>query len=402
MSSIFDHVPLSPVDPILGLPIAFAADCSPFKVNLGIGTYKTADGQPFILSAVKKAESILLQKSSNKEYLPIEGDAEFLACASKLLFGQDLLLAQPELFFFAQSVGGTSALRIGGEFLAKLISQTIFIPQPTWANHKQTFERAGLNVGSYPYFDFKTHRFDFDGMCDAIRNMPPKSCILLHACCHNPTGTDPNLEQWKALCDLIKKQQLIPFFDVAYHGFGEDLDTDAQAIRLFIQEQQEMLIAYSFSKNFSLYGERVGFLTCVTTNQTATALVGSQIKNIIRGNYSNPPLHGASIVSTILKSHDLTVEWKLELNSMCMRIKEMRKALVAALSVYVHQCDFSFLLEQKGLFSFLGLDLEQVNFLRAERALYMPINGRINIAGLNTQNISYVAESIAHAISQNK
>lgn len=390
----FNDISQLPDDPIFGLPIAFAADPRPNKVNLGIGAYKTADGYPLVLASVRKAESILLRKHLNKEYLPIEGDCEFLQYALQLLLGRDSLLWQTGQFFIAQSVGGASALRTGGEFLAKLVSKIIFLSQPSWSNHKQIFERAGLNVGSYPYFDPQTRLLDYQGMCEAIKNMPPKSIILLHGCCHNPTGIDPTFEQWKELSELIKKHQIIPFFDIAYQGFNQGLDQDAQAIRYFVNEGHEMLIAYSFAKNFGLYGERVGFLTIVCSKVDQVPKIGSQIKILIRGNYSNPPLHGACIVSTILKSPELTLQWKTELNNMSERIKEMRKALVAALLVKGQDQNFAYLHQQSGLFSFLGLTPAQVQYLRKEKALYMPNNGRINIAGLNTQNVSYVAEAL--------
>ncbi len=396
----FNDIPQAAVDPILGLPIAFAADSRPYKVNLGVGAYQTAEGFPLVLTSVRKAECLIQQKHLNKEYLPIEGDGEFIRCALQLLLGNDSLLFKSGKFFAAQAVGGASALRIAGEFLTKFVSKTIFISQPSWSNHKLIFERAGLNVGSYPYFNPQTYKLDYSGMCEAIRNMPPGSVILLHGCCHNPTGLDPTFEQWQELSELIKKQQLIPLFDIAYQGFGEDIDQDAQAIRYFIQEGHEMLVAYSFSKNFGLYGERVGFLTVTCAKPEAAPKLGSQIKILIRGNYSNPPIHGARIVSTILKSHELTSEWKTELNNMRERIKEMRKALVAALFVQGQDHNFSYIHEQKGLFSFSGLNPKQVQYLREEKGIYMPSNGRINIAGLNTQNLSYVAESLLAVMKQ--
>lgn len=390
----FSEIPQLPDDPILGLPIVFAADPRTNKINLGIGSYKTAEGLPLVLTCVKKAECQLLQKHLNKEYLPIDGDPEFIRCALLLLLGIDSPLFQSNQFFAAQTVGGASALRIACEFLAKLASKTIFHSQPSWSNHKLIFERAGLNVGSYPYFDPKSRLLDFQGMCEAIRNMPAKSIILLHGCCHNPTGIDPSFEQWKELSDLIKKQQLIPLFDIAYQGFGQDLDEDARAIRHFVNEGHEMLIAYSFSKNFGLYGERTGFLTITCTNQESVSKIGSQVKTLIRGNYSTPPLHGARIVSTILKSPELTLEWKTELNNMRERVEEMRKALIAALHVEGQDRNFDYLYQQNGLFCFPGLSPEQVQLLRSEKGIYMPSNGRINVAGLNTHNVSYVAQSL--------
>lgn len=390
----FNDVPLLPEDPILSLPLAFKTDSRPHKVNLGIGVYQTAEGHPLILTSVRKAESQLLHKHLNKDYLPIEGDGEFIRCALQLLLGSDPPLLQARQLFAAQTVGGAGALRLAGEFLAKLVSKTIFLSQPSWSNHKQIFERAGLNVGSYPYFDPHTCLLDYKGMCESIKNMPLRSVILLHGCCHNPTGIDPTFEQWKELSELIKKQQLIPLFDIAYHGFGQGLNEDAQALRYFVSEGHELLIAYSFSKNFGIYGERVGFLTLTCSTAEALPKISSQMKSLIRGNYSNPPLHGARIISTILKSPELTMEWKQELSNMRQRLQEMRKALIAALLVHGQNRNFAYLHQQSGLFSFLGLSPEQVQYLRQEKAIYMPSNGRLNIAGLHTQNLSYVAESL--------
>lgn len=396
--SFFNEIPQLPEDPIFGLPIAFAADPRPHKINLGIGAYKTAEGHPLVLTSVRKAESILLQKSLNKEYLPIEGDPDFIRCGFQLLFGADSSLFETGNFFTAQTIGGASALRIAGEFLASLIGKTIFISQPTWSNHKPIFERAGLNVGSYPYYDPKTRLLDYEGMRQAIKNMPPGSAILLHGCCHNPTGIDPTFEQWTELSEIIKEQKVIPLFDIAYQGFGQGIEEDARPIRHFVSEGHEMFITYSFSKNFGLYGERVGFLTAVCSQPEQVSKIGSQMKSLIRGNYSNPPLHGARIVSTILKSHELTQEWKGELNNMRERVAEMRKALIAALHVKGNGRGFAYMYQQTGLFSFLGLTAEQVHYLQDEKGIYMPSNGRINVAGLNTQNISDVAEALLAVI----
>lgn len=399
--SFFQNIPLLPVDPIFGVSHAFTADPRPNKINLSVGAYKTAEGQPLVLSSVKKAENILLQRALNKEYLPIEGDPQFLESAAQLMLGADSPVLQSGRYFSAQSVGGTSALRISAELLAKCSSKMIFIPQPSWENHKQTFEHAGLKVGTYPYLDPLTHYLDYSGMCEAIQNMPKKSIILLHACCHNPTGVDLNEEQWKELSDLIQKQELIPFFDMAYHGFGKGLEEDAKAVRYFANKIPEMVIAYSFSKNFSLYGERVGFLMVISP-PTFLLSLKSQIKSLIRGNYSNPPLHGARIVSTILQSPELGLEWKKELEGMRERIEEMRRTFIAALLAQTTDRDLSYLKEQQGLFSFLGLGAPQVQYLRDEKAIYMPYTSRINVASLNTQNVSYVAESIASSMQCEK
>lgn len=392
--SFFTDIPQMPVDPILGLPIAFAADTRADKINLGVGSYKTAEGNPLVLSAVTKAEQLILQQHLDKEYLHIEGDDTFIRSLFELLIGKKSHLLQKKNYFAAQTVGGAGALRIGGEFLKKLITKTIYLPEPSWANHKQIFERSGLDVQSYPYLDTQSHCLNFKGTCQAIQRMPANSVILLHGCCHNPTSIDPTLEQWKELSSLLKKQHIIPFFDVAYQGFGDGLEKDVEPIRFFIEQGHEMLIAYSCSKNFGLYGERVGLFAIVSSTADQIPNIASQVKVMIRGNYSNPPLHGARIVSTILTSAELTIEWKKELENMRERIMHMRKALIEALRRDKNGHDFSYLEQQKGMFSFIGLTPYQVERLRDERAIYMPANGRINLAGLNSGNVSIVANAL--------
>lgn len=387
-----------PEDPILSLPGAFAADPRPNKVNLGIGSYKTADGKPLVLTAVKKAESLMLQRNLNKEYLPIEGDMEFVNCGLQLLLGPELANLNPNQITACQTIGCSSALRLSGEFLANFVTKTIFISQPSWLNHKLIFERAGLKTGSYPYFNSATHQIDFKGMCEAIKNMPKKSAIVLQASCHNPTGTDPTLEQWKEISSLIKQQELVTVFDISYQGIGQDLDKDVEPVRYFLKEKHEMFLCYSFAKNFGLYGERLGFLAIIHSNPELKAAILSQINTTIRSIYSTPPIHGPNIVKTILKSPDLAREWKTELDNMRGRIKEMRTAFVASLLARGAQQDFTYINQQKGLFSLCGLTQEQVMRLRQEKAIYIPYNGRINIAGITTQNLDYVAESILSII----
>lgn len=387
----FNDVALLPDDPILSIPILFAADPCPTKVNLGIGAYKTAEGQPLVLTSVRKAEAQLSSKHLDKEYLPIEGDSEFIKCGLEILLGHDI----PKNLFSAQTIGGTGALRIAGEFLARNGFKNIFLSQPSWSNHKLIFERSGLNVGSYPYYDSVNQSLDFNGMREAIQNMPPGSVVVFHGCCHNPSGIDPNFDQWKELSQLLKQKQLIPLFDIAYQGFGQGLVEDAQAVRYFAKQGHEMIVCYSFSKNFGLYGERVGFLTFFLPNEEVVQKVGSQIKTVIRGGYSNPPLHGVRIVKKIFRSPELSAEWHAELTNMRDRILQMRQAFVAELLVKGdNKKDFSYLTQQKGLFSFSGLNAEQVMRLRKEKGIYMPTSGRINIAGLNTTNLEYVAEAI--------
>lgn len=392
--SFFDCITQLPEDPILRLPIAFAADLRPDKVNLGIGSYKDSEGHSYILNTVRKAESILLTKQLNKEYAPIAGDPEFVIANLKLLFGGDFLSSYTGGLFGSQTLGGTGALRLGGEFLYQETSRTLFLPEPSWPNHHIIFSRSDLNIKTYRYYDEITHQFDFDGMCADIELMAPASTILLHCVCHNPTGIDPTEEQWRQLSTLIKKKNVIPFFDMAYQGFAENLDKDAFAIRYFASQGHEMLVANSLSKNFGLYNERVGGI-CILTHHKETSLkVGSQIKQIIRGSYSNPPQHGGRVVTEILRSDILRKEWIEELANMNLRIQEMRHSLIAGLESKSTHKNWNFLHNQKGFFSFSGLTLEQVNMLLEKYAIYLPDNGRINIAGLNQKNMDYVVEAI--------
>ncbi len=397
--SFFHNIPLLPEDPILSLPAAFAAERNPTKVNLGIGAYKSAEGASLVLTCVRAAENQIIQKQLLKDYLPIDGDPEFIRLSLPVILGKEIIQKNGDSIFGIQTLGGSCALRIGGEFLARNLTKNIFISQPSWHNHKTIFEAAGLSVGSYPYYDFEKRKLDFSGMLQAISNIPKNSAILLHASCHNPTGFDPSPEQWKELSALIKKQGILPFFDMAYQGFGQDMDQDAYSVRSFIEDGHEILLAYSFSKNLGLYGERVGMLIGATSDSKDIPSILSQLKFSIRGMYSNPPLQGVRIVSTILRSPELTGDWKNELKNMCERVFEMKKALHAALLVKSkNQRSFSEMLEQKGIFMFCGLNPAQVERLRVEKGIYMPSNGRINVAGLNTQNIDYVAEALLSVI----
>jgi aspartate/tyrosine/aromatic aminotransferase len=388
----FEFIELLPDDPIFNLTNVYAADPRPNKVNLGIGTYKDSEGKPFVLNCVKKAESILLSKNLNKEYLPIEGHPEFIKESLKLVFGPDIQGIAPERFFAAQTVGGTGALRLGGDLFVQETSRTIFLPQPSWLNHKSIFTRAGLKIHFYRYYDVTTHRLDFASMCDDIHSMPPGSVILLHACCHNPTGMDPTMDQWKELSSLIQKQNVIPFFDFAYQGFSANLDDDARPVRYFASQGHEMVVSSSNSKNFGLYGERVGTLFAITRGKETTRKLASQLKQCIRGTYSTPPMHGARIVAAILQSETLKTEWMQELKNMRERIKEMRKTLVAGL--LAEGRDWSFLGQQNGFFSYCGLSQDQTDLLQKKYGIYMPVDGRINVGGLNGNNLKYVIEAI--------
>lgn len=393
--SFFDSISELPEDAILGLAIAFAADPNPKKVNLGIGAYKTADNQSLLLTCVAEAEEHIAKEHRPKDYLPIDGDPLFLKLSLPILFGKNSPHLANGHIAAIQSIGGTGALRIGGEFIAGQINPVIYLSDPTWVNHGQVFEQAGLKVHYYPYYDYSKNSLNFDALCASIKKMPASSVIVLQGCCHNPTGIDPTFEQWKELSSLIKKQRVLPFFDFAYQGFNTDLEGDAKALRYFVEQGHELLVSYSYSKNFGLYGERIGFLAAVTDNPETAKKMTSQFKQLIRSNYSNPATHGARIISTVLSSDKLTLQWTQELQNMRDRIVEMRMALTTSLMVKAEHLDFSFMHNQVGMFSFCGLDQSMVTRLKKEKGLYMPNNGRINVAGISTLNLDYVAEAIA-------
>ena len=385
----FDTVEMAPPDPILGLNTAFKADPRSNKVNLSIGAYKTDDLQPLVLAAVRRAEQRILTEGMDKEYLSQDGNPEYVKRSIRLVFN-----TEQDNIFGAQAPGGTAGVRLAGEFLAQIGSQIIYIPDPTWANHNQVFARAGLAVASYPYYDAERREFTKSRMIEAIRSIPSGNPILLHACCHNPTGLDPTLSDWKEISTAIKTQELLPVFDFAYQGFGRGIDEDAMAVRHFLAEGHQMLVANSYSKNFGLYGERIGGFYVVTPDAETAERVKSQVMRIIRANYSNPPLHGSRIIATVLASDGLKQEWESELAVMRDRISGMRKALAEGLNAGGSSVDFSFMYKQNGMFSYSGLSKDAVDRLREEYAIYMPTNGRLNVAGLSPKNLDYVVEAI--------
>lgn len=393
--AFFDSIELLPDDPILQLPILFNAETHPHKVNLGVGNYRDANGKPLVLTAVKSAEEQILKQALPKDYLPIEGPRDYLQACKRLLFGEGSPFVDSDAVFSFQSIGGTGALSVGGSLLMKLPVHTIYISKPSWPNHQGVFTSCGFDVKEYPYFCNETHGFDFKGMCAAISRMEPGAVILLHASCHNPTGSDPTQDQWRELSRLIKERGLIPFMDIAYQGFGDGLEQDAWSVRYFAEQGHQMLVAMSFSKNLGLYGERVGF-GCVITSDAGTAQrVGSQIKRIIRRHYSNPALHGARIVTAILTSDSLRKEWTDELADMRLRIQQMRIALHADLLVKGVKRDIEYVRKQKGMFSFLGLTPQHVEVLKKDYGIYVPNDGRINVAGLTSPNLDYVCKALA-------
>lgn len=386
--NFFEHVEMAPVDPILGLNLAFAKDENKNKCNLGVGAYKTADSTPFVLRSVHEAEKHLVQQDLDKEYLPIDGDFHFIEGIKQLITGKTSF---PSLCTL-QSVGGTGALYLAAQFLANYVSKKIYFSSPTWANHHRIFSSAGFETSSYPYYDLNKHAIAFDALCDSFVSMPPKSIVLFHACCHNPTGMDLTKEQWKELASLITKYHLFPLFDFAYQGFGEGLDEDAFAVRYFLEQNIPLAIATSYSKNFGLYNERIGTVSVHCASPFEADKVKSQLCQIIRGIYSNPPSHGARIVSTILKQPTLRGMWEAELRAMRERIQKMRKDFVHHLDSDVFSC--SWMLDQKGMFAYTGLTEEEVKILTKDFGIYMPKDGRINVAGLNENNLHYIVDAI--------
>ncbi|PKH28922.1 amino acid aminotransferase [Shewanella sp. ALD9] len=396
---IFSQVTLAPADPILGLTDAFKADTRSHKVNLGVGIYKDEAGQTPILSSVKKAEAILLETEKTKNYLGIEGVQAYNQVVQELLFGPESQIISDKRAVTAQAPGGTGALRVASEFLVRNTkSTTIWVSNPTWANHQNIFETAGLTVKEYRYYKAETHDMDFDSMLVDLANADAGDVVLLHGCCHNPTGIDLSIEQWTLVAKVCLEKSLLPLFDFAYQGFGAGLDEDAQGLRTVAAIVPELLIANSFSKNFGLYNERVGAVTIVAENQDDAVKSFSQIKKTIRANYSNPPAHGGLIVSTILADAALRQEWEIELTLMRERIAEMRSLFVESLKAEGVEQDFSFISRQNGMFSFSGLNKSQVARLKDEFAIYIVGSGRISVAGLTKNNIPAVCKAIAQVI----
>lgn len=396
MKSLFESVELAPRDPIFGLNEQFNADTRESKVNLGVGVYSDDDGRLPLLEAVHKAEVALVQSAAARGYLPIEGIPGYNRGAQTLLFGEGSPLIASGRVLTAQALGGTGALKLGADFLKRLLPDSdIVISDPSWENHRALFERARFQVNTYTYYDAATNGLNFEGMLASLNALPGQTIVLLHACCHNPTGIDPTLEQWREIAKVIQQRNLVPFFDIAYQGFGEGLEQDAAAIRLFAEMDMTMFISSSFSKSFSLYGERVGALTLVTSTAEESNRVLSQLKRVIRTNYSNPPTHGAKVVAEILSNPELFALWENELAGMRDRIRNMREQLVAKLKENGVSRDFGFILDQRGMFSYSGLSAAQVDRLREEFGIYAVSTGRICVAALNSGNIDYVAKAIA-------
>jgi aromatic-amino-acid transaminase len=391
---LLDGVPMAPGDPILGVTEAYVADRNPKKVNLGVGVYYGDDGKIPLLECVKRAEQQRMKTSPHRGYLPIDGLAAYDKAVQALVFG-----AESKNIVTVQALGGTGALKVGADFLKKFYPDApIWISDPSWENHRQLFEAAGFIVKSYAYYDPATKGLDFEGMKQTLSALPAGAIAVLHACCHNPTGVDLTREQWNGVLDIVKSRRLVPFLDLAYQGFADGVEADGYAVRLFAGAMSPVFLASSFSKSFSLYGERVGALSVVTASPDEASRVLSNLKRIVRTIYSNPPTHGGEIVATVLANPELRSLWDRELGTMRERIKSMRKRLVQSIHTRVPGADFSFVLKQRGMFSYSGLTKDQVGRLRAEHAIYAIDTGRICVAALNSKNVDYVADAIANVI----
>lgn len=397
---MFQHVDVYRGDPILTLNEAFMNDPRPGKVNLSIGVYLNEAGQLPVMDAVREAKSTVLKEAGSCPYLPMEGAAKYRAHAQHLLFGEDHEAVSASRIATVQTIGGSGALKIGADFLKDYFgSARVWISDPTWDNHRAIFAGAGFSVDSYPYYSKETKLVDFAAMKSALEVLPPHDIVVLHACCHNPTGADLNQQQWRELAAIFRDRALIPFFDIAYQGFGEGIDEDAYAIRHFASENIPFLVATSFSKNFSLYGERCGALHVACPDRSQADKVLGQLKAAVRRNYSSPPTNGSRIISTVLEDPALCTKWMDELNAMRARVKAMREGLHANLQARRPGVDFDYLSKQTGMFSFTGLTPEQVGRLREEFAIYLVGSGRICIAALTQESLAPVADAMAHVLN---
>jgi aromatic-amino-acid transaminase len=390
---------MAPKDPILGVTEAFVADQNPKKVNLGVGVYTDDNGKVPLLECVRRAEEIRVKSGTPKSYLPIDGLAAYDRAVRELVFSPFSIAIKENRVVTVQALGGTGGLKVGADFL-RLVSPVakVWISEPSWENHRALFEGAGFTLQSYPYYDPASHGLNFNGMLAALKAMPAGSIVVLHSCCHNPTGVDLSQPQWRQVLEVVMARGLVPFLDLAYQGFADGTDADAYAPRLFAGATQPVFLSSSYSKSFSLYGERVGALSVVAGTADEAARVLSQLKRIVRTNYSNPPTHGCDIVARVLATPELRTLWDQELAAMRDRIKAMRKALVDGIQKRVPGADFSFILQQRGMFSYSGLTQGQVGRLQAEFSIYAIDTGRICVAALTSKNIGYVADAIATVI----
>jgi aromatic-amino-acid transaminase len=398
-ASLFARVDLAPRDPILGLNEQFQADPNPNKVNLGVGVYTDENGKLPLLACVKEAENLLSESPKPRNYLPIDGIPAYDQAVQSLVFGTQSEALKAGRVVTVQALGGTGGLKLGADFLKRLNpAARVLISDPSWENHRALFEAAGFDVGTYPYYDAANRGIAFDAMLAALNQASPGTIVVLHACCHNPTGYDLTAAQWTQVIAALAARDLVPFLDMAYQGFGEGIAEDGAVIQQFVASGLDFFVSTSFSKSFSLYGERVGALSIVCASRDEAVRVLSQLKRVIRTNYSNPPTHGAQVVAMVLSTPALRAQWEQELASMRERIRNMRAALVDRLQAQGVKADLGFITRQKGMFSYSGLNAEQMEKLRAEYGIYGVSTGRICVAALNSHNIDYVAKAMAAAM----
>lgn len=397
--SLLANVEMAPKDPILGVTETFNADPNPNKVNLGVGVYYDDNGKVPVLQSVRAAEEKIAATAMPRNYLPIDGLAVYNKAVQEVVFGADSEAVKANRIVTVQTLGGTGGLKIGADFVRRINSEAkAWISAPSWENHRALLEYAGFKVNEYPYYDATTHGLKFEAMLDCLNSIPAASLVVLHACCHNPTGVDLNAAQWEKVIAVVKARSLIPFLDIAYQGFADGLDADAAAVRAFTQACPAVLVSSSFSKSLSLYGERIGSFSIVTGSKEEATRVLSQVKRVIRTNYSNPSTHGGQTAMTILGSSELRTQWEAELGQMRDRIKIMRKQLVDKIRAQRADFDFSYVIDQRGMFSYSGLTKEHVRRLREEYSIYALDSGRICVAALNSKNIDYVANAIAKVL----
>jgi len=395
-ASLFAAVEMAPRDPILGLNEAFNADTRTTKVNLGVGVYYDDNGKIPLLAAVKAAEKARLEAMPARGYQPIEGLAAYNNAVQTLLLGKESPLIANGQVVTIEALGGTGALKVGADFIKRVVpNATVYISDPSWENHRALFEAAGFPVDTYPYYDAATGGVNFAGMKAKLESLPAGSVVVLHACCHNPTGADLSDAQWAEVVAACQARGLVPFLDMAYQGFADGIDADAVAVRAFSTSGLQFFISSSFSKSFSLYGERVGALSVVTSSKEEAGRVLSQVKRVIRTNYSNPPTHGGAVVATVLSTPELRQMWEDELAGMRDRIRAMRAGLADKLASRGVTRDLSFVTRQRGMFSYTGLSAAQVETLRTEAGIYAVSTGRICVAALNSKNLDYVADALA-------
>jgi len=392
------------MDPILGMSVLYKQDQDPKKVDLGVGAYRTNESVPYVFDVIKEAEreiyTDLMSSKSNKEYQPSEGNAQFLDLSKKVVFGDDYANYKNRIAAL-QAVGGTGALRIAADFLKIFNPGTVYLPKPTWGNHNNIFKRVGLQIGDYPYWKKETRGLDIEGLLKRFNELPDRSVILLHACAHNPTGVDPTEDQWKQIAEVMKRKNHFPFFDMAYQGFASgDLDKDGFAVRYFLKQGFQMIVTQSYSKTMGLYGERAGAIHFVCENDKSCQNILSQLRIVVRVNYSNPPIHPMRCVLKVLSDEKLYKRWKNELKVVAGRIIEMRKLLRAELERIGTPGDWSNITNQIGMFSYTGLSENQSERMVKKYHVYMLKNGRISMSGLTTKNVAYVADCIKKSISE--